>query len=76
MFVNLDDATPAADVQTIWFQVRNLVGDIRHTLPQGTVGPFFDDRFGDTFGFIYGFTADGFTHRELRDHVEAVRSRC
>jgi multidrug efflux pump subunit AcrB len=75
VFVNLDDATPAADVQTIWFKVRNLVGDIRHTLPQGTVGPFFDDRFGDTFGFIYGFTADGFTHRELRDHVEAVRSR-
>ena len=35
----------------------------------------FNDRFGDTFGIIYGFTADGFTHRELRDTVEAVRSR-
>src|SRR5262249_17853940 len=37
-------------------------------------GPFFDE-FGDTYGIIYAFTADGFTHRELRDRVEEVRSR-
>ena len=40
---------------------------MRHTLPAGIVGPCFNDEFGDTFGIIYGFTADGFTHRELRD---------
>ena len=40
---------------------------MRHTLPAGVVGPGFNDEFGDTFGIIYGFTADGFTHRELRD---------
>ena len=38
-------------------------------------GPGFNDEFGDTFGIIYGFTADGFTHRELRDYVEDVRSK-
>ena len=48
---------------------------MRQTLPQGVVGPFFNDEFGDIFGIIYGFTADGFTHRELRDYVEAVRAR-
>src|SRR3954447_8099216 len=48
---------------------------MRHTLPQGVVGPFFNDRFGDTYGIIYGFTADGFTRRELRDRVEEIRSR-
>ena len=48
---------------------------MRHTLPAGVVGPGFNDEFGDTFGFIYGFTADGFTHRELRDYVEDIRSR-
>ncbi len=26
-------------------------------------------------GIIYGFTADGFTHRELRDYVDEVRSQ-
>ena len=59
----------------IWYQVRKNIGDIRHTLPEGIVGPGFNDEFGDTFGIIYGFTADGFTHRELRDYVEDVRSR-
>ena len=49
--------------------------DIRHTLPAGVVGPGFNDDFGDTYGLIYGFTADGFTHRELRDYVEDIRSR-
>ena len=39
------------------------------------VGPGFNDDFGDTFGLIYGFTADGFTQRELRDYVEDIRSR-
>ena len=43
--------------------------------PPGVVGPGFNDDFGDTFGIIYGFTADGFTQRELRDYVEKVRSR-
>lgn len=35
--------------------------------------PLFDDEFGDTYGIIYAFTADGFSHRELRDYVETVR---
>lgn len=74
IFVDLVDALPAADIPLTWQRVRNDVGDIWHRLPQGVVGPFFNDRFGDVFGTIYGFTADGFTHRELRDHVEHIRS--
>ena len=65
----------ASEVPDIWYQVRKNIGDIRHTLPAGVVGPGFNDDFGDTYGLIYGFTADGFTHRELRDYVEDIRSR-
>ena len=75
IFVNLKGSTKASDVPDIWYQVRKNVGDIRHTLPAGVVGPGFNDDFGDTFGLIYGFTADGFTPRELRDYVENIRSR-
>ncbi len=75
IFVELDVAAAARDVPEAWYQVRKRIGDIRHTLPQGVAGPFFNDDFGDTFGIIYGFTADGFTHRELRDTVEEIRSR-
>jgi multidrug efflux pump subunit AcrB len=75
IFVNLQGETTAAQVPDIWYQVRKNVGDIRHTLPAGVVGPGFNDDFGDTYGIIYGFTADGFSHRELRDYVETIRSR-
>ena len=75
IFVDLDGGTPAEAIDDAWYQIRKKVGDIRHTLPQGLVGPRFDDEFGDTYGIIYGFTADGFSHRELRDYVEDVRSQ-
>jgi multidrug efflux pump subunit AcrB len=75
IFVDLKQSTPPDRVADIWYQVRKNVGDMRHTLPAGTVGPFFNDDFGNTFGIIYGFTADGFTFRELRDYVEDARSR-
>jgi multidrug efflux pump len=75
IFVNLRGDTAAGEVPDRWYDVRKKVGDIRHTLPSGVVGPGFNDEFGDVFGIIYGFTADGFTHRELRDFVEDARSR-
>jgi multidrug efflux pump subunit AcrB len=75
IFVNLKGDVPGRQVQDTWYRVRNLIADMRHTLPAGTLGPFFNDRFGDTFGIIYGFTSDGFSSRDLRDHVETIRSR-
>ncbi len=75
IFVNLKGSMPASKVPDIWYQVRKKVGDIRQTLPQGVLGPGFNDEFGDTFGIVYGFTADGFSHRELKDYVDDVRSR-
>lgn len=75
IFVYLLESTPKKGVPWLWYQVRKKVSDIKQTLPQGVIGPFFNDEFGDTYGIIYGFTADGFTHRELRDYVEEARSR-
>jgi multidrug efflux pump subunit AcrB len=75
IFVNLKDSTPPAQVPDIWYQVRKKVGDIANTLPQGIVGPGFNDEFGDTYGIVYGFTADGFTDRELRDYAVDVRQQ-
>jgi multidrug efflux pump len=71
--LELLDTAPPQEVPAIWYQVRKKVGDIRHTLPPEALGPFFNDEFGDVFGSIYAFTADGFTLSELRDHVERVR---
>jgi multidrug efflux pump subunit AcrB len=75
IFVDLESATPAQVIPDIWYQVRRNIGDMRGTLPAGVLGPGFNDSFGDTYGTIYGFSAEGFSHRELRDYVEQVRSR-
>jgi multidrug efflux pump subunit AcrB len=75
IFVNLREDTPASRVPDLWYEVRKKVLDSRFSLPQGVIGPTFDDDFGETFGIVYAFTADGFTRRELRDQVEDVRSR-
>jgi multidrug efflux pump len=74
IFVNLLDDTPARDIQGIWNQVRNKVNDIRSDMPNGVQGPFFDDQFGDVFGNIYAFTADGLSFRQLRDYAEQARA--
>ena len=73
IFVILKDSTPPRDVPDVWYQVRKKISDIRHTLPQGTFGPFYNDEFGDVYGNIYAFTADGFSYAELKDYVEEVR---
>ena len=75
IFVDLDETTETKDIPDVWYRVRRNIGDMRGTLPQGVLGPFFNDDFGDTFGIIYGFTADGFSFRELRDYAEDIRSK-
>jgi len=73
IFVNLLESTRPGAVPTTWQKVRDEVADIQASLPSGVQGPFFNDDFGDTYGIIYAFTADGFNERELRDYVEDVR---
>src|SRR6476619_4059050 len=74
VFIYLKDSTRASDVPDLWYQVRKKVADIKHTLPQGVQGPFFNDEFGDTYALIFALTSDGFSHRELRDYAERVRA--
>ncbi|HTR17013.1 MAG TPA: efflux RND transporter permease subunit [Acetobacteraceae bacterium] len=71
--LSLRDNTPPARVPDLWYQVRKKIGDIRQTLPEGTLGPFFNDEFGDVFGIVYAMTGDGFTLPELKHVAEDVR---
>src|SRR6188768_3943277 len=38
--VQLRNDTPPEAVPDVWYQVRKKVGDIKHTLPEGVIGPF------------------------------------
>ena len=67
------DSTPPAMVSDVYYQVRKKIGDIRHTLPAGIQGPFFNDEFGDVFGNIYALTADGLDYPRMKDIAERLR---
>ncbi|NTV69003.1 MAG: efflux RND transporter permease subunit [Azonexaceae bacterium] len=67
------DSTPPANQPEVFYQVRKKIGDIRHTLPTGVQGPFFNDEFGDVFGNIYALTAEGFDYPQLKDQAERIR---
>ena len=75
IILNLKDYAPGKELSALWYQVRKKVGDMAGTLPAGVVGPFFNDEFGDVYGIIYAFTADGFSYRELKDKVEWSRQQ-
>src|ERR1051325_1523402 len=74
VFVNLKDTVSGAAVQPLWYQVRKKIDDIKHTLPSGTSGPFYNDEFGDTYSLVFALTAEGLTHRELRDTGDRLRA--
>src|SRR3990167_5738609 len=67
------DSMRSKDIPDLFYQVRKKVSDIRHTLPQGVQGPFFNDEFGTTFGNIYALTGQGFDYAVLKDYADRVQ---
>ncbi|MGL5512070.1 MAG: efflux RND transporter permease subunit, partial [Sporomusa sp.] len=45
IYVTLDDYVNEKDIRPTWLEVRNMVNDIKATLPQGVAGIAFNDRF-------------------------------
>ncbi len=73
IYVTLKDSVNEKDVRPTWLEVRNMVNDIKSTLPQGVIGPSFNDRFDDVFGCIYALTSDGYSYEEMREKAEQIR---
>ena len=67
------DSMHSADIPDLFYQVRKKVSDIRHTLPQGIQGPFYNDEFGTTFGNIYALTGEGFDYAVLKDYADRIQ---
>ncbi|KJH80885.1 efflux RND transporter permease subunit [Stutzerimonas stutzeri] len=67
------DSLRSEQIPDLWYQIRKKVGDIRHTLPAGVQGPFFNDEFGTTFGNIYALTGKGFDYAVLKDYADRIQ---
>ena len=74
IFISLkDDTVTEKEIRPTWLEVRNMVNDIKSTLPSGVQGPFFNDRFDDVFGCIYALSGNGYSYEELRENAETIR---
>ncbi len=73
IYVALENGTAVEDIRPTWLEVRNMVNDIKGTLPGGVAGPYFNDRFDDVFGCIYAVTGDGYTYAEMHEKAEQIR---
>ncbi|MDP3810308.1 MAG: efflux RND transporter permease subunit [Hydrogenophaga sp.] len=71
----LKDSSPAKEVPQIWYTARKKIGDMQATLPQGVVGPYFNDEFGDVFGVIYALQGDGFSYADKKQVADNVRQQ-
>ncbi|NKQ09755.1 efflux RND transporter permease subunit [Pseudomonas sp. SST3] len=67
------DSMRSEQIPDLWYQIRKKIGDIRHTLPAGVQGPFFNDEFGTTFGNIYALTGQGFDYAVLKDYADRIQ---
>jgi multidrug efflux pump len=73
--IQLRNDTPPKAVPDLWYQVRKKVGDIKHTLPEGVIGPFLDDEYGDVYVAVYAFTGSDYTPAELKRLAQDARRR-
>ena len=75
VFVIYREDLPRNHMPENFYQTRKKISDVRHALPQGAIGPFFNDEFGDTFGNIYALQGKDFSYEELKDYADRVRDR-
>jgi multidrug efflux pump subunit AcrB len=75
MTISVWGGTSKADQQEAWYQARKKFSDIKNELPEGVIGPLFDDEYGDVAGLLYAVKGDGIGHSELTDIAENVKRR-
>ncbi|MCA9758085.1 MAG: efflux RND transporter permease subunit [Candidatus Eisenbacteria bacterium] len=71
LFVNIQSRY--TEMRPIWDSLRRKVDAAGADLPDGVIGPFVDDEFGDVFPVMVTLTGDGFDYAELREIADEVR---
>ncbi len=60
------------EMRPVFDKLRRKINDI-DDLPEGVIGPFVDDEYGDVFGMVYALSGDGFSYSELKDIADDIR---
>ena len=75
MTITVVGGTSKADQLEAWYQARKKFSDIKLELPDGVIGPIFNDEYGDVTGLLYAVKGDGISQWELSDIAEDVKRR-
>jgi len=75
MTLSVWGGTSKADQREAWYQARKKFNDIKLELPEGVIGPIFNDEYGDVSGILYAVKADGIGQGELSDIAEVIKRR-
>jgi multidrug efflux pump subunit AcrB len=73
MTLTVKGGTSNVDQQEAWYQARKKFDDIRQELPEGVVGPLFNDEYGDVYGLMYAVRGDGVDMAQLADRSEIIK---
>ncbi|NNU42050.1 efflux RND transporter permease subunit [Ramlibacter montanisoli] len=73
MTLSVRDGTSKADQREAWYQARKKFSDIRNELPEGVIGPLFNDEFGDVYGLMYAVKGEGIAMGDLADSAEEIK---
>src|SRR6478672_7972980 len=75
MTITVKGGTSKADQREAWYQARKKLEDIRRELPQGVIGPLFNDEYGDVYSLLYAVKGDGVDLAGMSDASELVKRR-
>ena len=75
MTITVVGGTSHEDQREAWYQARKKFSDIKLELPEGVIGPIFNDEYGDVTGLLYAVKGDGVNLANLSDTAEDIKRR-
>ena len=61
------------NMRPIWDNLRRKVDSVKTELPNGILGPYVNDEFGDVFGILVSISGEDFDYAELETIADTVR---
>lgn len=75
MVMTFKESTPPGELQELFYQARKKLSDEKVNLPQGVLGPFFNDEYSDVYFALYALEAGALPHRQQVLLAEDLRQR-
>ncbi len=70
--MTIQDKYDQSTLPQVWDELRRKVGDAQGKLPPGAGPTIVNDDFGDVFGIYLAVHGDGYSYKDLKDHVDML----